>query len=316
MLELSEGRKLAKMLLIRTTANILTFLIIKPENNIIKKEIHGQSMLLNSKDKGLSQELLVYGIHEPFLTTLISNKIENGAIVVELGANIGYYTLKECLLVKPYGKVIAIEPDPRSRFLLEQNIAINGHSNNVIVIPVAIASHRNKGKLMLRSAYNITSIKSNVLANNLSKADEIEIELVPLDEIILHEKRIDMIRMDIEGYEYEVIKGMMKSLIKFKPLLIFELHPITDKTLMLSFFQELSAIGYEIEWAIPRHLVDGVLSVPTALLKQTLTLVVTNNVSPSRISGDAINMNEFARHFISEGSVYHVIFESKLPKVC
>jgi FkbM family methyltransferase len=313
-LDFSRIVKLSLIILLRTPTNMLIYNFANNKNGLILREIHGHSMWLNLQDKGLSQELCIYGIHEPFLTFIISNEVMEGDVVVDVGANIGYYALKECSLIKGTGKVIAIEPDPRSRSLLYLNVAKNGYSKNIDILPVAVGPQKKKGKMQLRNAYNVSSITSSVRTANLEDSFEIDIDMVPLDELVSNESKIDIIRMDIEGYEFEVIKGMTKTLLTFKPrLLLFELHPIADTKLVMSFFEVLSDLGYTIEWAIPRHLIDGLLTVPIPLLNQMLTLIVPMGKSHanSYITNEKkIPTKLFAEQFCSSKLVYHVMFKS------
>jgi len=87
----------------------------------------GHKMYLDDLD---TLHLAINGIWEPLETNLIKNKIKEGDIVLNIGANIGYYTLLIARLVGSNGKVFAFEPDLNNFKILKKNIEINNYKNN------------------------------------------------------------------------------------------------------------------------------------------------------------------------------------------
>lgn len=277
-------------------------------------QILGNQMYLSLEDKGLSQELFVYGIHEPFLTLLLSREIKKDDVIIEVGANIGYYVLMECSLLGDKGKVIAFEPDYRSLKILKKNIKMNGNGEKVDVTHVAIGPKRKKGQLIKNESFNLSKIDTSIAASQQENADQYNIDIVPLDDLVSQEPKIDIIRMDIEGYEFEAINGMSKTLTKFHPrLLVFELHPVQDIKLMQAFFEKLSNLDYEIKWAIPRHSIDAMLEVPLPLLKEALEVMqghaVLATINRQKVSQETAPIKAFAEKFCSSDQTFHVFFQ-------
>jgi hypothetical protein len=136
---------------------------------------------------------------------------------------------------------------------------------------------------------------------------------MPLDDLVLEEPKIDIIRMDIEGFEFEAIKGMIKTLTKFHPrLLAFELHPIQDIKLMQAFFEMLIDLGYEIQFAIPRHLVEALLEVPSPLFEEALEVIqghVVSYTTNTLVSMETVSIKIFAEKFCSSNQIFHVLFK-------
>ncbi len=91
--------------------------------------IDGNKMFLDKNDSLL---LSINKIYEENETNFFKNSINKGDIVIDIGANIGYYTLLFARLVGNTGKVYAFEPDPRNCLLLEKNIQINNHKNIIL----------------------------------------------------------------------------------------------------------------------------------------------------------------------------------------
>ncbi len=104
-------------------------------------EVQGQKMFLDKKDVlGLS----INGVYEPLETKLVRKEVKKSDVVLDIGANIGYYTLILAKLVGKKGRVFAFEPDPTNFALLKKNISINGYKN-VILVPKAVAGKTRRG---------------------------------------------------------------------------------------------------------------------------------------------------------------------------
>ena len=103
----------------------------------------------------------------------------------------------------------------------------------------------------------------------------IQIETAPLDEILQNQTRVDAIRMDIEGGEYEVIYGMMETIKHHHPLLFIELHASLKRKLFLS---ELHSLGYECLYSIERgkntSLFHGIISDTRDIVKQNIAEIL------------------------------------------
>jgi len=143
------------------------------------------------------------------------NSIRPGAWVLDVGANVGSYTLLAAKRVGSTGRVIAVEPDADNRKLLEGNIRDNHYSELVEVIPFA-ASNRRQCKQFFRT--------SRCTENSLYPGSEVEsiasVQCVPLDDL-LEEQKVDIIKLDVEGHEIEALEGMEKTIARSEPLVMF-----------------------------------------------------------------------------------------------
>ncbi len=166
--------------------------------------IDGHKMWLDDKDSlGLSSN---NGIFEPQEIELVKQHVSLGDTVVDIGANIGYYTLIFARLVGEHGKVFAFEPDPTNFALLKKNVEINGYSN-VVLVPKAVSNENKTAKLFLcEHNQGMHRVYNSVFCN-----DSIEIEFLKLDDYFQDEK-ISFIKIDIEGAEYNAIQGMRNLL--------------------------------------------------------------------------------------------------------
>lgn len=190
-------------------------------NKTIIREVQGSKMHLNLEDFGLSKQLFLNGIREPECTRLMKENLKEGMTIAEVGANIGYYALMEASIIGDKGKIYAIEPFPPNYELLKRNIELNQYNKIVDLHNIAISDKPGKTKLFLNDKHNLCNMLESAGCEG-----SVEVETKTLDDFIKGKKLPDMIRMDIEGYEYYVLDGMKKTLKDCKSCKMFiEVHP-------------------------------------------------------------------------------------------
>ena len=174
----------------------------------------------------ISREVCFTGRYEPQETSLIQSILQHGMTFVDVGANWGYFTLLAAHLVGSGGRVVSLEPDPRLFPILRENI-IRNHLEQVIALQVAAASEN--GVLSL-AGYSETGNNFGV-SRIVSKGElgcTFDVAARPLDELFdeLGLQTIDLLKMDIEGFEGFALLGLENSMRhqRVKRLLI-ELHP-------------------------------------------------------------------------------------------
>ena len=213
----------------------------------------GYSVLAVPGDLGISSELLSWGSHEPFFTRLLLERLGRGIVVIDIGSNIGYYAFLEALAVGSKGLVVAVEPQPHVFKALLAGVKLNGLGN---ILPLRLAISRRHGNV--RMVISRFSNWSRVLEGNDPAPDFHaihEVEGVSVDDLVdsLGLKRVDLIRMDVEGYETEVLEGAWRTLERFRPRICLELHVynigLRESIRLLARILEK---GYRIDFASPR----------------------------------------------------------------
>lgn len=150
------------------------------------------------------QAYIVKGGWEEETTKLFKSIVKEGDIVVDIGANIGYYTLMASSLVGPSGKVYAFEPDPINHSLLVKNIELNGFSN-IVTEQKAVSDKNGKLKFYL----NKDDVGAHTLYQPKFSCDVLDVESIRLDDYFSSKKiPINFIKMDIEGAELAALLGM------------------------------------------------------------------------------------------------------------
>ncbi len=200
-------------------------------------DVQGNKMYLNPSGKGVSLSLLTKGTYEEFETELFKKEVKKGMIVLDIGANIGYYTLIAANLVGENGKIFAFEPEPNNFALLKKNVEINGYKN-VILIQKAVSDICGMTKLFLSSEDE--SAHGMFKVNNRKS---ITIETITLDEFFNKGQKIDVVKMDIEGAEMLALLGSERMIRENDKLAIFsEFRPEDIKRSGLSGEDYLAAL--------------------------------------------------------------------------
>ena len=208
------------------------------------ENINGFKMYLDLKnDRGISKDLFIFKKREFLSTDFLQNQevIKPGDTILDIGANIGYYALLESRLTGPSGKVYAIEPVSNNYHILLKNIKLNS-IKNIKTFKLAIGSERKKGEIYVADKGNISSFIYKKEANLINKE---EVQIMTVDDFAFeHRISPDFIRMDVEGYEKEIIQGMPKTLLR-KPKLFIEVHPhLMDKNELERMFSTIKKSGY------------------------------------------------------------------------
>jgi FkbM family methyltransferase len=238
------------------TVKALALLLWKaPSKPMLVKTRIGGFLMLVPGDKGISSELLRWRIHEPFLTSELFKRISKGMIVLDIGSNIGYYAVHEAMLVGSKGLVIAVEPQPHVYRALLASFKANG-LKNYIAVKRALSKTGGSLEFTISSSSNL----SRVCMDGIETTDVLEriiIETSSVDKLVkeLKIQRLDLIRMDIEGYEEEIFEGAWDTIEKFKPIICMELHvPYLGFKKSIALLIKLMARGYRIQFAAPRQI--------------------------------------------------------------
>lgn len=181
---------------------------------------------------------------------------KEGDIVVDIGAHIGPYTLIAAKRVGPTGMVIAIEADPANFDLLNRNISLN-KLTNVIALNYAVYSKDEMIKLYLPSGEeqsSYTKYNTVMLDRAPGETKFLEVKANKLD-CILQEKgikhdEINWIKIDVEGAEFEVLKGATGIFSKSKDIsLLIEIHNLSGGTNLYEQIKEfLKLYNFKIEY--------------------------------------------------------------------
>ena len=208
---------------------------------------------IDTRDRGFGSNVLLDGFWEMWLTVFIAATVKPGMVVIDIGANFGYYTLLLGGLVGETGRVIAIEPNPATAVFLRNSIDLNGFTNRTTLIQAAVGDAKG-APLILYSPHgepkNATVISSSDQVNH-NNGSIYEVAQVTVDELVESIGRIDFLKIDAEGAEEAIIEGMMQSLLTYKPLIVLEFNAFRCRdpqgllAKLLSVYDKIKHIDYD-----------------------------------------------------------------------
>ena len=181
--------------------------------------------------------------HETFILTKFTPR--EGDIVIDIGAHIGRYTITGSKQVGITGKVVAIEADPDNFELLKRNIALN-NLTNVLPLNYAVFSTRTRIKLYEQSAS--AKYNSVMLTRAAKTKNYVEVNADTLDSILKQNRinQVNWIKIDVEGAEFEVLKGSSETLSGGNISILLEIHNIEDPNHYHNVVNFLKHLNYEM----------------------------------------------------------------------
>jgi FkbM family methyltransferase len=169
--------------------------------------VDGHKMFLGEED---ALHLSIFGVYEPLETGIVKKEVKKGDVALDIGANIGYYTLIMARIVGDGGKVFAFEPDPSNFALLKKNVEANGYKN-VVLVQKAVSDKTGQVRLYLSP----TKAVDHRIFDSGDGRQSIAIEAVRLDDYFANfAGEIAFIKMDVQGAECGVVQGMLNLLQK------------------------------------------------------------------------------------------------------
>lgn len=143
--------------------------------------------------------------------------LEEGDWAIDLGANVGHYTLRMSNLVGPTGRVLAFEPVSETFELLSANVC-SGACRNVTLFNAAASDAFGSARMAMPS---FSTGLVNFYMASLSSTGQFEVLTVPIDSIVPR-KRIALVKIDVEGHELQALRGMQETLLRDHPTIIVE----------------------------------------------------------------------------------------------
>lgn len=185
------------------------------DNRVLLRNVWGLKMFVDSRDLSVSPHLILDGYWELWNSHFLRWILKPGHRFLEVGANLGYFTLLASQLVGASGKVTAVEANPRMAKITRDNLNINGFLGFAKVVEAAAYSERTKLKFsVLRDHMAGSSLFiGDSLASSIGDAIQvIEVEGLPLDELIPPGERVDLLKIDAEGSELHCLRGATRIL--------------------------------------------------------------------------------------------------------
>lgn len=194
-------------------------------------------------DSVIGRSLKIYGEWAENEISSYAAFLTDGDSIIDVGANIGTHSIALASRF-PHSEIVAFEPQPLAFSLLAANV-LAARASNVYPRNLGCA----EAERLVHFAPNYAAIDWNVGGFSLREAEEgqsgtVPLPLVPLDEIAF-KRRVQFIKIDVEGMEGEVLAGAPKLISRDRPLIYFELLQIER---LAPIREQLMGQGYELRW--------------------------------------------------------------------
>lgn len=211
---------------------------------LIRGKLHGYWMKLDLSDWSERYTYFLGRYYELEIQQLLSAILKPGDRFVDIGANIGMITLHAARLVTEKGKIDCFEPNPDCVQSIKDTLARN-NLRHVNVYPVGLSDSTGMLQLSLTSSHTGTATLAPV--HGVTKSFEVP-TLIGDDVVLSDPTPMKLIKIDVEGFELHVLKGLKRALDMFQPFLITEFAEShfqragTSSTEILRF---LTGLGYK-----------------------------------------------------------------------
>ena len=206
--------------------------------------------------------------YEPLTTKLIIDSIAPGGTIIDVGANIGYYTLVAARSAGPRGKVFAFEPDPTNFELLKRNVSANAYTT-VVTVNKAVSNRTGTAALYL-DEFNRGDHR---MYDSHDGRSYVRVDAVRLDDFFRPSSpKVDVVKIDIQGAEAWAVEGMSDLLKTTGDVVLFTefwpqgLHRCGVEA--EDYLQSLAALGFERFYDIDERRESVTKADPTTLVKR------------------------------------------------
>ena len=161
------------------------------------------------------------GVYEPHVQAAFRTYVKPGMTVLDVGANIGFFTMLAASLTGPGGFVLAVEPNPANAKLIEANKRLNGFEHVRIA---QVGAWRNLDLFVLNTDFTNGSV-APARDNLESLFAATTVPVIPLDQLLEPTRRVGLIKIDVEGAEHAALEGAASLIGRDHPVIISEFSP-------------------------------------------------------------------------------------------
>lgn len=210
----------------------------------------GETLYVDPQDEHVSANIIVHGYWEAEVHAVVMSLLKPGARVIEVGANVGYYTVTMAARVGPDGFVTALEANPRMVGLVRRSLRFNGLGARARVVEGAASDHAGTLEFITSRTNSGGGYVSIWDHTPYEDAVRLEVQALRLDN--LGEDRVDLIRIDAEGSEAFILRGA-ERLLRANPEVVicmeWSVIQIGSRTSVADFLDWMSGLGFRF-WRI------------------------------------------------------------------
>lgn len=252
----------------------------------LTRQANGLLLYVDPQDETMSAHLIGYGYWEPNVYAVISSLISPNDVVIEVGANVGYYTVAMGVMVGSGGRVHSFEANPRLAGMVDRSVYINGLKDRVTVHAKAVLDAAGSIRFERSRKRSGWGHVTQWTQQAFDDSEVLEVEATTLDSLAL--ARVNLIRLDAEGSEAFILRGAAAVLAANPDIVIcMEWDPIQmgGRTDLQAFVSWLGDQGFRF-WRIAADARLGEIPVSEAATLDTCDVVISRR-QPANRSGFA-----------------------------
>ena len=177
---------------------------------------------------------------ENFDLELISKHINSNSYIVDVGANIGWFTINIGQYIKPGVKILAVEPDLINLRRLKHSAARSKLRDRVQILPIALSNARGVGHLIIDPKN-----PANHQVGDASSSTK-DVQLERLDDICIDLEDVCLLKIDVQGHELKVLEGGRQTILKFRPTILIEFDNRNGNEATLKILEILKVLRYQV----------------------------------------------------------------------
>jgi FkbM family methyltransferase len=214
------------------------------DNRLACRVLGKYIMFVEPEDRGITPHLALNGYWESWITLAIARLVRPGWRCIDVGANVGYYALLLADAVGAEGRVLAVEPNPTVARWLALNMEVNGFSGWVDIERCVVAE--DKSEIVDLFVERSRPGNATICTVHDPLAERISVRSSSIDELALNWPRVDLVKIDAEGAEPAIWKGMRHTLSRNRDIIVLMEFTPSRYADPASFLGEIRSDGFSV----------------------------------------------------------------------
>lgn len=223
------------------------------DHKALTRTIYGHKIFVDTHDIGITPHILLDGFWEQWVTDLFRSLLRPGMTVVDIGANLGYYSILAADGIGPAGRLVAFEANPGLAEFLHSNLAVNGFLDRSTIEPQAVLASSGTVRFGVFERYlggSSIYASEDTAVSQRDKIKMIDVPTISLDAYFRPGQKIDLIKIDAEGAEPSILQGARRVLTENQDIeVIMEFAPsVFEKGYGSAgkVYEDIAAMGFAI----------------------------------------------------------------------
>jgi FkbM family methyltransferase len=215
------------------------------ESTVLCRVLGKYLVYADAQETGITPHLCMNGYWESWITVALARTLRPGWHCLDVGANHGYYTLVMADAVGAEGRIVPVEPTPRLAELLRETLDVNGFPGVTIARQAACDTDGESLKLVVPARRSMNAR----LSDDAGPTDEVvEVESVTIDALTREWPRVDLVKIDVEGAEESVWRGMQRTLADNQGLIVILEFNVSRYEEPRKFLQGIELDGFRLRY--------------------------------------------------------------------